>query len=125
MQVNSVKRYENNNIKFSANLTLRHILNLKNEPILTNDFVKYYTYKVSKLGKQTDSVEISVVPHPDNFGDYLMDVEVVRNNEKYKKAQGLLLCPDIKEGLPMFLEGEYKWLKCWFKDKNGTEILKP
>ena len=99
-------------------------MNVKNEPILTKDFVKYYTNKVNQLGKQTDSVEINVIPHPRNSGDYLMDVEVIRNNENYKQAQSLLLCQNIEKALPEFLEGEYKWLDCWFKDKNGTEILK-
>jgi len=124
MQVNSVKVYKNNSVSFNANLKLRHILNVKNEPILTKDFVKYYTNKVNQLGKQTDSVEINVIPHPRNSGDYLMDVEVIRNNENYKQAQSLLLCQNIEKALPEFLEGEYKWLDCWFKDKNGTEILK-
>lgn len=124
MQVNSVKGYKNNCISFNANLKLIHILNFKDEPILTKDFVKYYTDKVSKLGKQTDPVEINVVQHPLNYGDYLMDVEVTRNNEKYKKAQALLLCSNIKEALPRYLEYEYKWLIHCFKDKNGPEILK-
>lgn len=123
MQVNSVKGYKKNNVSFNANLTLKHILNFKNEPILTKDFVKNYTDRVCKLGKQTDSVEINVIPHPRNYGDYLMDVEVIRNHEKYKKAQALLLCPNIKEALPKYLEDEYKWFVSWFKDKNGTEIL--
>lgn len=122
MQINSITDYRNNSVNFNANLKLKHILNLKNEPILTKDFEKSYSAKVDKLGNSADSVKIDVMPN--HTGDYLMDVEVVRNGEKHKKAQALLLCPDIKTALPKFLEGEYKCLVSWFKDKNGMEKLK-
>lgn len=92
-----------------------------NKPILKDDFIECYSDMISKLGKKTDTVKITVLP---KYQDYIMDVEVVRNNEKYKKAQSLILCPDIKNALPDILKDEYKWLVRWFKDKNGTEILK-
>jgi hypothetical protein len=122
-----VQRVQNNNYSpsFKAELTLKHALDVKNNPILKDSFVKEFSEKVTKLGKSTDSVKIDVRPYSGTmrelYGDYVMDVEVVRNNEKHKKAAALLLCPDIKEGLPKFLDGEYKWLTCWFKDKNGLE----
>ena len=121
MQVNAVRDYNNSAVSFNAGLTLKH-RNLRNEPLLTKEFVKDYTDMVGKLGKPTDSVNMDIKPNL--CGDYVMDVVVVRNNEKHKKAQALLLCPDIKKDLPLFLNGEYKWLVSWFKDKNGTEKLK-
>jgi hypothetical protein len=137
MQVNNVNNLKNpNRPNFNAKLTLKHSLNFadskkyglrfsNNNPILTNDFVDKYTKQVSELGKDTDTVEIIVQPYTgiESFlkNDYTIDVIVVRNNEKYQKAKGLLLCPDIKEALPGFLEDEYKWLVRWFKNKNGFE----
>ena len=139
MKVNNHNIYTNTNkINFNAKLTLKHSLNFADSkkyklhfsdsnPILTKNFVDKYTEKVSRLGKDTDTVEITVQPYSGRerflMNDYTMDVVVVRNNEKYQKAKGLLLCPDIKESLPSFLEDEYKWLIRWFKDKNGTEKL--
>lgn len=135
MQVNSVNGFENTNkLSFNAKLTLKHSLNFVdskkyglnfsyNNPILTKDFVDKYTQRVSKLGNDKDTVEIIVQPYAgtEKFlrDDYTIDVIVVRNNEKYQKAKGLLLCPDIKEALPGFLEDEYKWLVSRFKNKNG------
>lgn len=137
MQVNNVNSLKNSNRPdFNAKLTLKHSLNIAdskkhglrfsvNNPILTNDFVDKYTKLVSELGKNTDTVEIVVQPYAgtESFlrNDYTIDVTVVRNNEKYQKAKGLLLCPDIKKALPGFLEDEYKWLVRWFKNKNGME----
>ena len=137
MLVNNVNSFENTNkLNFNAKLTLKHRLNIvdsrkyglhfsNNNPILTKNFVDNYTQRVSKLGNNKDTVEIIVQPYAgmENFlrDDYTIDVIVVRNNEKYQKAKGLLLCPDIKESLPGFLEDEYKWLVSWFKNKNGME----
>jgi hypothetical protein len=139
MKVNNHNIYNNTNkINFNAKLTLKHSLNFADSkkyklpfsdsnPILAGNFVDKYTEKVSRLGKDTDTVEITVQPYSGRerflMNDYTLDVIVVRNNEKYQKAKGLLLCPDIKESLPAFLEDEYKWLIRWFKDKNGTEKL--
>ena len=106
----------NYNCSFNASLTLKHS-GYDNKSILSEKFVKYYSNIVDKLGKKSDTVKITVQPR---YQNYIMDVEVVRNNEKYKKAQSLLLCPNIKEALPDFLLDEYKWLVSWFKDKNGT-----
>ena len=136
MQVDRISNFKNYNAThFNAKLTLKHTLSAKDafssfnrklyqndskREILTDDFVQNYTQIVNKLGKDSDSVEIIVRPHSYS-GRYLMNVKVVRNNEEYSKAQGLLVCPDIKEALPEFLKREYKWLVSWFKDKNGTE----
>ena len=137
MQVNNINSFENTNkLNFNAKLTLKHRLNIvdskkcglhfsNNNPILTKDFVDKYTQSVSKLGNNKDTVEIIVQPYTgmEKFliDDYTIDVIVVRNDEKYQKAKGLLLCPDIKESLPSILEDEYKWLVSWFKNKNGME----
>ena len=138
MQVDKINNFKNSNaVHFNARLTLNHTLsiidsfnsinqriyqnNLK-KGILTDEFVQEYTQMINRLGKDSDKVEITV--RPQSYGDdYIMDVKVLRNNEEYRKAQGLLLCPDIKEALPKFLEDEYKWLVAWFKDKNGTERI--
>ena len=137
MQVNNISNFKNTNkINFNAKLKLKHSLNIadskkyglhfsNNNPILTKDFVDKYTQKVSKLGNDKDTVEIIVEPYNGTAeflrDEYTIDVVVVRNNEMYQKAKGLLLCPDIKESLPRFLEDEYKWLISWFKNKNGME----
>lgn len=139
MQVNNISSFDNTNrTNFNAKLSLKHKLNIRDSAkykvkfsedntILSQEFVDNYTQRVNKLGKDTDTVEIDVQPYTGTANylrdDYTMGVTVVRNNEKYSKAKGLLLCPDIREALPKILDDEYKWLVSWFKDKNGTEKL--